>query len=82
MEKGALNIAKNKKQGFNSWNQQGTSNILMKSITSSKLYQKRVKYIHCIKGFGKDHVLLPLFVPQKINGVSMSVPICQKCQKK
>ena len=25
--------------------------------------------IHHFKGFGKDHVVFPLFVPQEINGV-------------
>ena len=63
------NTVKNQDQGMNSWNIHRRSDILLKSVASSFDYQKRVIYIQCILGFGKNHVVSPLFVPQEINGV-------------
>ena len=68
-ENAAVNTAKNQKQGMNSWNQHGRSDILMNSAESSTYYQKRVTYIQRTKGFGKDHVVFPLFVQRLINGI-------------
>ena len=36
LEKGAVNTAKNKRRGLNSWNEQGISDILMASIACQK----------------------------------------------
>ena len=69
LENETVNTAKNQKQGLNSWSIQGRSEILMNSVASSSDYQKRVTYIQHLLGFGKDHVVSPLFVPQEMNGV-------------
>ena len=69
LENEAVNTAKNQKQGMNSWSIHRRSEILMNNVASSSDYQKRVTYIQRILGFGKDHVISPLFVPQEINGV-------------
>ena len=67
------NTVKNQDQGMNSWNIHQRSDILMNSVRSQSDYQKRVYYIQCILGFGKKHVVSPLFVPQGLN----SVYLCQ-----
>ena len=63
------NAEKNQDQGMNSWSVHGRSDILINSAASSSDYQKRVIYIQRSLGFGKKHVVYPLFVPQGLNGV-------------
>ena len=65
------NAEKNQNQGMNSWSIHGRSEILLKSVASSSDYQKRVTYIQRLLGFGKNHVVSPLFVPHERNGVHL-----------
>ena len=69
LERRVLDRATIKQQGLNFRNLQGISDILMDGIADSNTYQKRVHIIHHFKGFGKNHVEFPLFVPQKISSV-------------
>ena len=61
LEKIAVDIATNKKQGLDFWNLQGRSDILIDSIADSKTYQKEptsfiiskglvrvMLYFHCL----------------------------------
>ena len=68
-ENEAVNTAKNQDQGMNAWSIHGRSDILLKSVANSFDYQKRIIYIQRSLGFGKKHVVSPLFVPQGLNGV-------------
>ena len=61
-EKEQRNTAKNQDQGMNSWNIHGRSDILMNSVGNPSDYQKRVYYIQHYLGFGKKHVVSPLFL--------------------
>ena len=64
----------------------------MASIADSNTY-KQVHMIHHFKGFSKDHVVFPLFVPQEIflnmllkfpcgNYLSKNVPFNRKLRDK
>ena len=70
LEEEQRNAAKNQGQGMNSWNKRGRSDhILMNSVGSQSDYKKRVHYIQTRLGFGKKHVVSPLFLPQGLNCV-------------
>ena len=53
LKKGAVNTTKNKRQGLNSWNEQGLSDILRASIADSNTYGKKSIIFNISKVLGR-----------------------------